>query len=94
MFCITLMNHGILIYLNRNQNILNTAKSDLNLFPEKGGGGMPPPFVLPVIYTCRFWRDDAMRNANRPIFCISGHTNHVAHNNQRNAPDLPPELFP
>ncbi len=55
---------------------------------------MPPPFVLPVIYTCRFWRDDAMRNANRPIFCISGHTNRVAHNNQKNAPDLPPELFP
>ena len=55
---------------------------------------MPPPFVLPVTYTCRFWRDDATRNASRPTFCISGHTNHVAHNNQKNAPDLHPELFP
>ena len=55
---------------------------------EKGGGGMPPPFVLPVTYTCLFWRDDATRNASRPIFCISCHTNRVAHNNQRNAPDL------
>lgn len=93
MFCITLMNNGILIYLNRNQNILNTAKSDLNLFPTKGGGGMPPPFVLTVKYICLDQPVGVRQNANRPVFCLSGYTNQFARSAQRNDPGQYPYCY-